>query len=136
MTPTPTFYTGASEIQADGTIHKFSAFTDPGCAGGCLGPFASLGQPSFTSLGTGLGWTVSVTDDSGALLSDPRCLPIGALRSDVDTNTQTDFGYTGQRELDSGMGGLIDNRAASPKWNGGDNARFYRLIFTGSPSLK
>jgi len=35
----------------------------------------------------------------------------GAERTDVGTIAQTDFGYTGQRLLDDGMGGLMDYQA-------------------------
>ncbi len=58
-----------------------------------------------------LGSTVVVTNASGVLISEQRYLPFGQARSDVGSITQTDFGYTGQRSLDSGMGGLMDYKA-------------------------
>jgi RHS repeat-associated protein len=59
---------------------------------------------------------VAVTDASGALLSEQRYLPFGEVRTDVQSSiTQTDYGYTGQRDLDA-QGtyfdiGLMDYRA-------------------------
>ena len=38
-------------------------------------------------------------DDQGAVLSETRYLPFGAVRDDVGTLSQTDFGYTFQRSL-------------------------------------
>jgi hypothetical protein len=43
---------------------------------------------------------VEVTIEDGALLSEQRYLPFGQVRPDVGSITQTDFGYTGQRDLD------------------------------------
>jgi len=42
-----------------------------------------------------------MTDSTGTLLSQSRYLPFGQVRTDVGTITQTDFGYTGQRNLDA-----------------------------------
>ena len=58
-----------------------------------------------------LGSTVAITDISGTLTSQQRYLPFGQVRSDVGTITQTDLGYTGQRQLDEDMGGLMDYKA-------------------------
>jgi RHS repeat-associated protein len=58
-----------------------------------------------------LGSVVAVTDSDGTLTSQQRYLPFGQVREDVGTIAQTDFGYTGQRALDSGMGGLMDYKA-------------------------
>jgi RHS repeat-associated protein len=44
-----------------------------------------------------LGSVVAMTDSTGTLLSQSRYLPFGQVRTDVGTITQTDFGYTGQR---------------------------------------
>jgi RHS repeat-associated protein len=45
-----------------------------------------------------LGSTVLVMDDTGTKLSEQRYLPFGEVRTDVGTAiTQTDFGFTGQR---------------------------------------
>ncbi len=58
---------------------------------------------------------MAVTDASGTLTSQQRYLPFGQPRADVSTpNPQfpiTDLGYTGQRALDPGMGGLMDYHA-------------------------
>ncbi|MBI5953670.1 MAG: hypothetical protein HY865_18605 [Chloroflexi bacterium] len=63
-----------------------------------------------------LGSTVAVTDSTGALITQQRYLPFGGQRtlSGYQATGLTDFGYTGQRALDEGMGGLMDY-----------NARFY-----------
>jgi len=63
-----------------------------------------------------LGSTVAITDSNGTLTSQQRYLPFGGTRTNVTTPNSpgTDFGYTGQRQLDAGMGGLMDY-----------NARFY-----------
>jgi RHS repeat-associated protein len=63
-----------------------------------------------------LGSVVAITNDTGTLTSQQRYLPFGGVRqlSNYSTIQQTDYGYTGQRLLDSGMGGLMDY-----------NARFY-----------
>jgi RHS repeat-associated protein len=58
-----------------------------------------------------LGSIVATLSDTGTLISQQRYLPFGAPRTDVGTITQTDFGYTGQRKLDSGMGGIMDYKA-------------------------
>src|SRR3990172_11218889 len=50
----------------------------------------------------------AVTDASGTLIAEQRYLPFGEERQDVGTIAQTDFGYTGQRDL--GMG-LMDYKA-------------------------
>ncbi len=54
---------------------------------------------------------VAITDDTGTLITQQRYLPFGAERIDVGTIAQTDFGFTSQRDLDEGMGGLMDYRA-------------------------
>jgi hypothetical protein len=57
-----------------------------------------------------LGSIVAVTDASGTLISQQRYLPFGGVREDVGNISQTDYGYTGQRNLDSGIG-LMDYKA-------------------------
>jgi RHS repeat-associated protein len=47
-----------------------------------------------------LGSVVAMTDSTGTLLSQSRYLPFGQVRTDVGSITQTDFGYTGQRDID------------------------------------
>ena len=48
-----------------------------------------------------LGSVVAVTNASGALLSQQRYLPFGQVRTGAGTLTQTDIGFTGQRNLDA-----------------------------------
>ena len=48
-----------------------------------------------------LGSVVAVTDSDGGLINQSRYLPFGQVRTDLDTITQTDFGFTGQRNLDA-----------------------------------
>jgi len=62
-----------------------------------------------------LGSVVAVVNASGGLISQQRYYPYGGIRTDVGTVTQTDFGYTGQRNLDA-LGnsyrlGLMDYKA-------------------------
>jgi RHS repeat-associated protein len=56
-----------------------------------------------------LGSVVAITDVSGTLLDEQRYMPFGEVRSDVGTITQTDFGYTFQRDLPEL--GLMDYKA-------------------------
>ncbi|MCC6569762.1 MAG: RHS repeat-associated core domain-containing protein, partial [Anaerolineales bacterium] len=59
-----------------------------------------------------LGSTVAATDSSGTLTSQQRYLPFGEERAIPNSPIlATDFGYTGQRMLDSGMGGIMDYKA-------------------------
>jgi len=60
-----------------------------------------------------LGSTVAITDSNGTLTSQQRYLPFGGTRANVTSPNSpgTDFGYTGQRQLDAGMGGLMDYKA-------------------------
>ena len=61
-----------------------------------------------------LGSVVAVTNASGTLTSQQRYLPFGGERTDVPSpnpQSPTDFSYTGQRDLASGMGGLMDYKA-------------------------
>jgi RHS repeat-associated protein len=59
-----------------------------------------------------LGSITAVTDSNGTLTSQQRYLPFGGTRAIPNSPIlATDFGYTGQRLLDSGMGGIMDYRA-------------------------
>jgi RHS repeat-associated protein len=59
-----------------------------------------------------LGSVVAVTNASGTLTSQQRYLPFGGARSIPNSPIAgTDFTYTGQRMLDSGMGGIMDYKA-------------------------
>ncbi|MCE9646913.1 MAG: RHS repeat-associated core domain-containing protein [Chloroflexi bacterium] len=55
-----------------------------------------------------LGASAGVTDGNGILITQQRYLPFGAERTDAGAISQTDLGYTGQRDL--GMG-LMDYHA-------------------------
>ena len=48
-----------------------------------------------------LGSVVAVTEADGALVGEQRFMPFGQVRTDTGTVTQTDYGYTGQRNLDA-----------------------------------
>jgi RHS repeat-associated protein len=75
-----------------------------------LDSHGQLRKPVFTAENTRAG-----TDANGALLSEQRYLPFGEVRMDVGTITQTDFGYTFQRDLDAQGAtyeiGLVDYKA-------------------------
>jgi RHS repeat-associated protein len=67
-----------------------------------------------------LGSVVAITDDQGNLISQQRYLPFGGIRTNVTSpnSPNTDYGYTGQRNLDddpsTGSGqriGLMDYKA-------------------------
>jgi RHS repeat-associated protein len=60
-----------------------------------------------------LGSTVAVVDHTtSTLTSQQRYLPFGEARTIPNSPIlATDFGYTGQRLLDSGMGGIMDYKA-------------------------
>src|SRR3990172_2262470 len=96
------YFGGAYEV-TDGAVKKYYSF------GGQTILRDSTGLQYF--LTDHLGSVVAVTDDDGTLTSQQRYLPFGAERTDVGSITQTDFGYTGQRSLDDGMGGLMDYKA-------------------------
>jgi RHS repeat-associated protein len=59
-----------------------------------------------------LGSVVAVTDEEGDLISQQRYLPFGGVRTNVTTpnSPNTDYGYTGQRNLDDEIG-LMDYKA-------------------------
>jgi len=50
---------------------------------------------------------LSITNHIGSMTSQQRYFPFGGVRTDVDSITETDYGYTGQRNLDSEIG-LMD----------------------------
>jgi RHS repeat-associated protein len=105
------FFGGAYEVQDDGTNTTTRVY------------YAFAGMTIAMNDGTGLkyfltdhlGSVVAVTDDSGAMLSEQRYTPFGEVRTDVGSITQTDFGYTGQRNLDVQSSvyslGLMDYKA-------------------------
>jgi|GEM_PF-3473239 len=65
-----------------------------------------------TGSGHRLGSVVATTDSNGTLTSQQRYLPFGGVRADVPSPNvpATDYGYTGQRNLDSNIG-LMDYKA-------------------------
>lgn len=79
--------------------------------------YYSLGGASIIDDGTALkyilsdqqGSTVAITDSNGAIASSQRYLPFGAVRPDLSGIAQTDFGYTGQRNMSSL--GIMDYKA-------------------------
>ena len=108
------FAGGAYEVRDDGSTQKVLKY------------YAFAGMAVAINDGSGLeffltdqlGSVVAVTDASGALLSQQRYLPFGQVRTDAGSITQSDLGFTGQRNLDvqdnSFSLGLMDY-----------NARFY-----------
>jgi RHS repeat-associated protein len=59
-----------------------------------------------------LGFAVAITNDAGNLIDQQRYMPFGQVRylPGSPAITNTDFGYTGQRELDPQLG-LMDYKA-------------------------
>jgi len=96
------FFGGAYEVQDDGmtgTVRKYYAFAGQTIAmTTCMGGTCSAPDYFLTDH---LGSVVAVTDEGGALLSEQRYLPFGQVRTDVGFISETDFGYTGQRNLDA-----------------------------------
>jgi RHS repeat-associated protein len=111
-TLTTYYYAGGTyEVRDDGTtgtVWKYYAFAGMTVA-------VNDGSGLKYLLTDHLGSIVAVTDASGALLSQQRYLPFGQVRTDAGTITQTDFGYTGQRDLDAQQNayslGLMDYKA-------------------------
>jgi RHS repeat-associated protein len=60
-----------------------------------------------------------VLDETGVLLSSQRFLPFGAVRGDAGSVSETDFGYTGQREYAS-----IDLLDYHARWHAPSLGRF------------
>jgi RHS repeat-associated protein len=108
------FMGGAYEVRSDGKTIKYYAFAGQTVAmRSCTGGTCSA--PSYF-LTDHLGSIAAVTDANGARISQQRYLPYGQVRTDVVNKvTQTDFGYTGQRNLDAQNNqyslGLMDYRA-------------------------
>ncbi|MDH5508415.1 MAG: RHS repeat-associated core domain-containing protein [Anaerolineae bacterium] len=55
------------------------------------------------------GSTIAVLSDTGTVISEQRYKPFGEVRDDVGTITETDFGYTGQRNISAAK--LMDYNA-------------------------
>jgi RHS repeat-associated protein len=107
LTPewTAYFFGGAYETRSDGTAIKYYSF-----AGQTIAMDDGTGLQYF--LTDHLGSVVATIDSTGTLTSQQRYLPFGGVRTDVpgpDTPA-TDYGYTGQRNLDANIG-LMDYKA-------------------------
>jgi hypothetical protein len=93
-TLTTYYYMGGSyELQTDGsteTVRQYYAI-----AGVTVG--MREGSTFYYFLTDHLGSVVGVTDSTGTLLSETRYLPFGEIRTDVGSISQTDYGYTFQR---------------------------------------
>jgi RHS repeat-associated protein len=95
------FFGGAYEVQDNGTsttTRVYYAFAGMTVAVRTISDSNSTLDFFLTDH---LGSIVAVTDASGALMSEQRYLPFGQVRTDVGSISQTDFGYTGQRNLDA-----------------------------------
>jgi RHS repeat-associated protein len=99
------FFGGAYETSGT-TVKKYYSF-----AGQTIAMKAGTDLQYF--LTDHLGSVVASLDNNGTLISKQRYLPFGAPRTDIygPKASPTDFGYTGQRLLDSGMGGIMDYKA-------------------------
>ena len=104
-TVTRYFFGGALEV-SNGAVKKYYSF-----AGQTIAMKDDAGVQYF--LTDHLGSIVATLSNTGTLISQQRYLPFGAPRTDINGPyaSPTDFGYTGQRKLDSGMGGIMDYKA-------------------------
>jgi len=95
-----TYYFMGGAYEVTGTISG-STFSETGSKN----YYAIAGQLIASDNGSGLqyfltdhlGSIVAVLSNSGALLSQQRYMPFGQVRNSIGSITQTDFGYTGQR---------------------------------------
>ncbi len=134
LTPelTAYFFGGAYETRSDGTAIKYYSF-----AGQMVAMNDGSGLQYFPSTSSGhrltghLGSVVATTDSTGTLTSQQRYLPFGGVRPDVPSPNApaTDYGYTGQRNLDPSIG-LMDYREASRSEAEWTRRVFIRLILT------
>jgi hypothetical protein len=100
------YYFGGALETSGTSVKKYYSF-----AGQTIAMKDSEGLKYF--LTDHLGSIVATLDDDGTLINQQRYLPFGAPRTDINGPyaSPTDFGYTGQRKLDSGMGGIMDYKA-------------------------
>jgi len=89
------FAGGSYEVRSDGTTTTTLRYYSFGGMAVGMGDGSSLKY----FLADHLGSVVAVLDMSGAILSQQRYLPFGEVRTDVGPITQTDLGYTFQRNL-------------------------------------
>jgi RHS repeat-associated protein len=103
LTPSYTsyYFGGAYEIRSDGAIFKYYNFQGQSIVNE-YDPIEDEWKLSYL-LTDHLSSVVAVTDASGALLSQQRYLPFGGERTNIGAISQTDYGYTGQRDLDMGL---------------------------------
>ncbi len=104
-THTAFFMGGGTEVISDGvteTVRKYYSL-----AGQTFG-MSDNGVMKYL-ISDQLGSTVSITDNTGGVLSETRYMPFGEPRADVGSITQTDKTYTGQRDVPDT--GLMDYRA-------------------------
>lgn len=107
-TLTTCYYGGGSyEVQSDGSTEITRQYY------ALAGVSAGMREGSTFSwfLTDHLGSVVGVTDADATLISQTRYTPFGEIRSDVGTVTETDYGYTFQRNI-SGIN-LLDYRFRS-----------------------
>ncbi|MFZ5904485.1 MAG: DUF6973 domain-containing protein [Chloroflexota bacterium] len=105
LTSMKAYYMGGLYEIADGAVKKYYSIA---------GQTVALRDDSGLQylLTDHLGSVVAVTNSNGTLTSQQRYLPFGEVRTIPNSPiTITDFGFTGQRLLDSGMGGIMDYRA-------------------------
>jgi uncharacterized protein RhaS with RHS repeats len=120
------------EVRSDSTAIKYYSFGGQTVA--MHDPSAGSGQAGLQYfLSDHLGSIVAVTDSNGTLTSQQRYLPFGSVRENVGNISQTDYGYTGQRNLDESIG-LMDYREASRSKAEWTRRGFIRLILTALSS--
>jgi len=95
------YFGGAYETRSDGAIFKYYSFSGQSIVNE-YDPATSTWELSYL-LTDHLSSVVAVTDGTGALLSQQRYLPFGGERTNLGTISQTDYGYTGQRDLEMGL---------------------------------
>ena len=96
------YYFGGALETSGTSVKKYYSF-----AGQTIAMKDSEGLKYF--LTDHLGSIVATLKYDGTLISQHRYLPFGAPRTDINGPyaSPTDFGYTGQLKLDSGMGGIM-----------------------------
>jgi hypothetical protein len=120
------YFGGMYELRSDSTAIKYYSF-----GGQTVAMDDGTGLQYFVT--DHLGSVVATTDSTGTLTSQQRYLPFGGVRENAGNISQTDYGYTGQRDLDSGIG-LMDYREASRSKAEWTRRVFIRLILTASSS--
>ena len=107
-TLTTYYYAGGRyEVQSDGTTQTAKQYYSIGGATVAVREGSAFSYFLLDHLGS----VVGVTDSSGALIAETRCLPFGETRTDVGTIPQTDYGYTFQQNVDATGLTLLKARA-------------------------